>query len=394
MKGEIKMPPNGKSSASGQLLRLFRLIQLFSTRNGLSIDDLIESDVYNVKAGNFENAKEYETAKENARTLFKRDREKLGYLYSDLRYYGFSGPLDDEDEDFVDTDDDDFKVIERRYDHRAGVYKYYLKDELLLIPMRLRQADVELIEASLQLGNYFLPMYSDNARNVRKQLRPYIKADKSKKESEKTDKLRDSVAIKLPVAKIDDKAFKDVLKALLEEKILHIGKYVDFKGDVESDIDFSPWCIYFRFRTWYVYGCAADKPAPGSYRISRIQACSVDNEGKKSYQPAPEEFSPDAISYEYKDARFPLKLYIYPTYASPVWQVREWFPGEKKRWDDNKRSRLDYEVTVGENGLEEVANWITGAIDCFEIRDSEGAPALRAKIREKLERFRKLNPTL
>ncbi len=271
-------------------------------------------------------------------------------------------------------------------DYDRGERKYVLKSNApLALTLRLHEEGALALAAGVQLSKFFFPEYiRKGADGVWGQLKEYIPEESL----HLGEVLSEATTVALPVSKEkDDKTFEEILKALSEKKAVKVTKYITTMGKELGPLFLSPWNIYYKYHSWYVFGIAEGNSEPGPYRIDRMKIVHIMD--GKPYQAMRDKMTKsdieDLLRRDFNPSQpkkeYAVKLRIHPPFTHSLRQ-KEWFPGQKITNDESVPGAFLYEVIL--KGLDDVTRWIMRALDSFEILEPE---ELKEKVREKIETF-------
>lgn len=333
--------------------RLVSLMRFFAVRgNEADLADILRN-VYGSRDGRSPSAKRQ----------FFRDKDRIQDL---LGAFGIPG-----------HESGDFILFDRR---KGAGGKYVLKGGQFFMPLHLSSEDVESLITGLRLAAHFLPSCAASAKRVWKQIGSML-PDSSLQERGRM--LGEATAVALPVSRVSGDTFRKILEAIFSKKVLRVTQYRTYRGE-ERSFRISPWSVYFKYHSWYLWGIAEGYTCPGPFRISRMQIVQLESEA--GYCPPSErdpllikpgcDFNPEEPMRSYT-----ICLRIFPPFSFPAADT-EWFPGQKVYWEDRRRGILRYEAHV--SGLDDVTRWVMRALECFEIL---GPDELAKRVREKIDGF-------
>lgn len=334
-----------KASAAEVARRIHQIIELFELNgNRLSLKTIL-SRIYECD----------DTQDKAVRRKFDRDREKM----KDLFY--------DQDIAIVYDKKDDKYVLE-------SDVKYFLQ-------LKLTEEDVQALAAGMKLSGHFLPIFGNSADRVWAQLKNSISNKSLQREGEM---LANATTVAFPVSSIDKDVFHKVVSAIFDRQVLKVTQYKNFDGE-EKNMHISPWFIYFKHHSWYLWGKAEEYNDSGPFRISRMRL--IQPISSKKYENPPEGFNMRHFVYSdhvpgQAEKTYKVRLRIHPPFASPAMET-EWFPGQNAKWEDLREKKTAvYELET--NGLDDITRWIMRALDSFEVLEPE---ELKDKIRNKIEQY-------
>jgi len=198
--------------------------------------------------------------------------------------------------------------------------------------------------------------------------------------------LAKATTVALPVSRIDKDVFQKVAKAIFDKQVLKVTQYKSYEGE-EKNLHISPWFVYFKHHSWYLWGKAEEFNASGPFRISRMRLIQPVSSNLKKYEAPPEGFNMRHFVYSdhvpgQAEKTYKVRLRIHPPFASPAMET-EWFPGQRTKWEDPREKKVAlYELET--NGLDDITRWIMRALDSFEVLEPE---ELKEKIRNKIEQY-------
>jgi len=335
-----------KASAAEVARRIHNLIELFELNgNRLSLNTIL-SRIYECD----------DTQDKAALRKFGRDRDKIWDFF----------------------DDPDMAIT---YDKKDD--KYVLKSNVKYsLRLNLTKEDVQALAAGMKLSGHFLPIFGNSADRLWAQLKNSITDETLQKEGER---LANATTVALPVSRIDKDVFQKVAKAISKGDVLKVTQYKSYEGE-EKNLHISPWFVYFKHHSWYLWGKAEEFNASGPFRISRMRLIQL--APSKTYQAPPEDL--DMKDFVYRDSvpgqpekkMYKVRLRIHPPFASPAMET-EWFPGQRTKWEDPREKKVAlYELET--NGLDDITRWIMRALDSFEVLEPD---ELKDKIRNKIEQY-------
>ena len=324
------------------LKRLHRLVELLARRGeaGVAFDEIRE----NIYEGDHDS--------DSLRRKFNRDKNNLRKLYGDVL----------EDSEIDGEDLDKVVLIEK---NAAG--RYVMKSRFnFMLPMTLDEKELLVLISGVSLAKHFLFPFSKASESLEEKLKRQI----PEKFLAKSKKIAEAVASTVPIAEgVSEDVFMKVLDAIEKKKVLKIGQYTERDGHASS-CTLSPHLLFHKFHSWYVVGESPDKKdlAQPAFRLDRMKAVSLLDEDQ------PQPLSDEELEKRKKnialdfnpakpDETYHVKLRITGSFARPCMET-EWFPGEKKTWEERGKSVL-YEVEL--MGLEAITLWIMRALDCVEV---------------------------
>jgi len=271
------------------------------------------------------------------------------------------------------------------YDRRARKYRF-TNDAGYLLHLKLTGKDVQALVAGMKLSEHFLPIFDRSAQRIWTQLKASIPEDLRIK----GDMFAEATTVAFPVSKTDESIFQKVVDAIFERKVLKVTQYRTYDGE-EKSFHISPWFVYFKHHSWYLWGKATEYDSSGPFRINRMRVVQPAPDSKRYEAPPYEAGMNDFIHRDSVPGQPPphytVRLRIHPPFASPAMDT-EWFPGQRIRWEDPlKKDSAIFEMEA--QGLEDVTRWIMRALDSFEILEPS---ELKEKVAEKIEQYRKRNP--
>ena len=285
------------------------------------------------------------------RRKFDRDRKNLRKLYGEVL----------KDDEIDERDHEETVTIKKNSEGR-----YVMESRFnFMMPMKLDEKQLLALVAGVRLTQHFVNVLRDPSEGVWGKLKRQIPANFL----EKSDRLSEAITANIPISRIkgDDEIFQKVLDAIEGKKVLKIGQYTGGEGKTRS-CTLSPYVLYLKHHAWYVMGLSHDAPIKlFPFRLGRMRLVELLNDV---------DFIPSSESI--KDLRRKIALDFFPTDVEVSYFVRlritgsfarpcmetEWFPGEKKSWEDGGKSVL-YEVEL--MGLEAITLWIMRALDCVEV---------------------------
>jgi len=338
-----------KGSAAEVNRRIHQLIELFELNSRrLSLKEIF-SKVYECD----------DTQDKAVLRKFSRDREKI--------------------QDFLC--EKDISVIYNTKEH-----KYVLESDFTYnLRLKLTEEDAQALAAGMKLSGHFLPIFGDSAERVWVQVKQSI-ADKSLQK--KGEMLANATTVALPVSKIDKDIFQKVSSAIFDKQVLKVTQYKNYNGE-EKSFHISPWFIFFKHHSWYLWGKAEELENPGPFRISRMRL--IQPVSTRRFEVPPENLDMKDIVYQdylpgKKEQKYSVRLRIFPPFANPAMET-EWFPGQQIKWENPKERKIAiYEVET--NGLEDISRWIMRALDSFEVLEPQ---ELKEKIQNKIEIYQVRN---
>jgi predicted DNA-binding transcriptional regulator YafY len=251
--------------------------------------------------------------------------------------------------------------------------------------LKLTEEDAQALAAGMKLSGHFLPIFGDSAERVWVQVKQSI-ADKSLQK--KGEMLANATTVALPVSKIDKDIFQKVSSAIFDKQVLKVTQYKNYNGE-EKSFHISPWFIFFKHHSWYLWGKAEELENPGPFRISRMRL--IQPVSTRRFEVPPENLDMKDIVYQdylpgKKEQKYSVRLRIFPPFANPAMET-EWFPGQQIKWENPKERKIAiYEVET--NGLEDISRWIMRALDSFEVLEPQ---ELKEKIQNKIEIYQVRN---
>jgi len=350
----IRRCRGSKASSVVVMQRMQSLVGLFESRNGQASLNEIFDEIYDCK----------DIRDKSVLRMFDRDRKKLENLFA---AQGLSI-------------------------HCAEPRKYVLERGAQSPPISLRLRisgeDVQALAAGMKLSAHFLPIFSGSAERIWEQLKAGIPGEELQ---EKGDMFARATTVAFPVSRTSKDAFQKVVDAIFEKRVLKISQYKTYGGD-EMSFHISPWFIYFKYHSWYLWGKAEEFDRSGPFRISRMRLiCPAPS---KTYVSPPENI--DMKDYIYRDGKpgaqetsYSVRLRIHPPFAVPAMET-EWYPRQVIRWEDPRKQTTAI-CEFYSSGLEDVARWIMRSLDSFEILDP---PELREIIEQKIEIYKQRQNTL
>ena len=363
MAKSIEHKTEGDSSAE-VLRRLLHLVRFMSSKKECSLEDIM-SKVYK---SDLEDKAAYKR--------FRRDIDRVKYLFCEEKM------MPEDYEENCDEDDRDNYQIQIECKEKK---KYVLINQTSLLPLMLKNEDIEVLVSGLKLSAHFLPQYEKAANNVRAQIDRYLDAEKKNF----ADNLGDAITVAMPVGKVDTDIFKKIIDAIQKKKMLLIGEYRTFNGKMAVK-HFSPWIVYFRYHTWYAWGVTEEdyeiNQFSGPLRISRMN--NVSNYEDMSYREPNDNYGNLMTNLVKKDCNpndqyvlFDIVLRIFPSFAEAAKDI-EWYPGGYFEPDPKNKGAVIYKVQL--KGLDDITRWMMRAIECFEIIEPK---ELREKVNNKINGY-------
>ena len=329
------------NDAWSTLKRLHRLVALLAEHgeSGVSFEEIC-TKIY-----------PEDVSSASLRRKFNRDRKNLRKLYGEVL----------KDDEIVEEDREEIVTIKKNSEGR-----YVMESRFnFMLPMKLDEKQLLALVAGVRLTQHFVHVLRDPSEEVWGKLKRQIPANFL----DKSDRLSEAITANIPISRIkgDDEIFQKVLDAIEGKKVLRIGQYTGGEGKTRS-CTLSPYVLYLKHHAWYVMGLSHDAPTKlFPFRLGRMRLVELLNDV---------DFIPSAESI--KDLRKRIALDFFPADAEASHLVRlritgkvarscmetEWFPGEKKSWEEGGKSVL-YEVEL--MGLEAITLWIMRALDCVEV---------------------------
>ena len=329
------------NDAWSTLKRLHRLVALLAEHgeSGVSFED-IRTEIY-----------PEDVSSASLRRKFNRDRKNLRKLFGEVL----------EEEEIDERDHEETVTIKKNSEGR-----YVMKSRFnFMMPMKLDEKQLLALVAGVRLTQHFVNVLRNPSEEVWGKLKRQIPANFL----DKSDRLSEAITANIPISRIkgDDEIFQKVLDAIEGKKVLKVGQYTNGEGKTRT-CTLSPYVLYLKHHAWYVMGLSHDAPIKLlPFRLGRMRLVEHLNDV---------DFIPIAESM--KDLRRRIALDFYPadtelsyfvrlritgSFARPCMET-EWFPGEKKSWEEGGKSVL-YEVEL--MGLEAITLWIMRALDCVEV---------------------------
>jgi len=347
------------------LKRLHRLVELLAKRGeaGVAFEEIC-ANIYDKDANS-----------DALRRKFNRDKKRLHKLYGDVL----------EDEEIDERERGEIVTIKKNSEGR-----YVMESRFnFMLPMKLDEKELLVLISGVSLAKHFLFPFSKASESLEEKLKRQI----PEKFLAKSKKIAEAVASTVPIAEgVSEDVFMKVLDAIEKKKVLKIGQYTERDGHASS-CTLSPQLLFHKFHSWYVMGESPDKKdlAQPAFRLDRMKAVSLldedqpqplsDKELEKRKRNIALDFNPAK-----PDETYHVTLRITGSFARPCMET-EWFPGEKKTWEEGGKSVL-YEVEL--MGLEAITLWIMRALDCVEVLEPRKlADEIDRRVRAYLERKNK-----
>jgi predicted DNA-binding transcriptional regulator YafY len=247
-----------------------------------------------------------------------------------------------------------------------GTKRYRLNGAcFFMLPMKLSEEEVYILSAGVKLCKHFIAAYANSADKLSKKLRESI----PRQVMDKGEELSGALTMLMPVSDAEQYnrgVTKAVLDSIVGKRALLLQQYVDTKGSVSSET-ISPYLLYFKHHSWYVWARSSKYGRPGPYRLGRIKAARA--MGQEQYIP-PDRSKDEIISDLRHDCHplnehewYDIKLRITGNYANSV-RLTQWF-SEDEHFAPQKDGSLIYTVKL--KGLESIAMWVMRSLDCMEV---------------------------
>ena len=329
------------NDAWSTLKRLHRLIALLVEHGerGVSFEE-IRTKIY-----------PEDVSSASLRKKFDRDRKSLRKLYGEVL----------EDEEIDERDREEIVTIKKNSEGR-----YVMESRFnFMMPMKLDEKQLLALVAGVRLTQHFVNVLRTPSDEVWKKLKRQIPASFL----EKSNRLSEAITANIPISRMkgDNEIFQKVLDAIEGKKVLRIGQYTSGEGKTRS-CTLSPYVLYLKHHAWYVMGLSHDTPTKlFPFRLGRMRLVELLDDV---------DFIPSAESMDNLRRRITLDFFPADTGISYLVRLRitgsfarscletEWFPGERKTWEEGSKSVL-YEVEL--MGLEAITLWIMRALDCVEV---------------------------